>query len=138
MSLVTIGAHDLQSLRRFYAALGWKESPGSQPGWAAFQTGGAILSLFPFEELAADAEIPPPVRRESFRGVTLAVNVDHPADVDAAITDARRAGGQILKEPCDAEWGGRSAYFADPEGNVWEVAWLPGSSFDERGALILP
>jgi predicted enzyme related to lactoylglutathione lyase len=50
----------------------------------------------------------------------------------------RAAGGSIVKEPIDAVWGGRSAYFADPEGNLWEVAWMPGSSFDERGGLILP
>ena len=28
----------------------------------------------------------------------------------------------------DAFWGGRSSYWADPEGNVWEVAWLPPES----------
>ena len=50
----------------------------------------------------------------------------------------REAGAQVLAEPTDRDWGGRSAYFADPEGNAWEVAWVPGSTFDERGALIWP
>lgn len=138
VSLITIGAHDLASLRAFYASLGWKESGISQDGFAAFETGGAVLALFPFDDLAADACVPPPVRRESFRGVTLAINVAKAADVDAAIAAARNAGAQILKEPTDADWGGRTAYFADPEGNLWEVAWMPGSSFDERGGLMLP
>lgn len=32
----------------------------------------------------------------------------------------------ITKEPVDAEFfTGRDAYFADPEGNFWEVAWAP-------------
>lgn len=138
VSLVTIGAHDLPTLRAFYGSLGWKESPISQEGFAAFETGGGVLALFPFDDLAADACIPPPVRRESFRGVTLAINVAAAHEVDEAIATAREAGAQILKEPTDAEWGGRTAYFADPEGNLWEVAWMPGSTFDERGALILP
>ena len=72
------------------------------------------------------------------RGVTLAVNVEERGMVDGAMAAAVQAGATVLKEPEDADWGGRSAYFADPEGNVWEVAWMPGSSFDERGALILP
>jgi hypothetical protein len=58
--------------------------------------------------------------------------------VDQAVEAARSAGATILKEPVDAEWGGRSGYFADPEGNAWEVAWLPGASFDDRGGLIPP
>lgn len=28
--------------------------------------------------------------------------------------------------------------FADPEGNVWEVAWVPGAAFDERGGVTWP
>ena len=51
---------------------------------------------------------------------------------------AREAGATVLAEPVDRDWGGCSAYFADPEGNTWEIAWLPGATFDERGALIWP
>jgi hypothetical protein len=32
--------------------------------------------------------------------------------------------------------GGKTAYFADPENNLWEIAWNPDSTFDERGALL--
>ncbi|MBP1156451.1 MULTISPECIES: helix-turn-helix transcriptional regulator [unclassified Paenibacillus] len=35
-----------------------------------------------------------------------------------------------------AFWGGRIAYFSDPENNLWEVAWNPTAIFDERGAMI--
>ncbi|GAC1411323.1 MAG: VOC family protein [Actinomycetota bacterium] len=138
ISIVTIGAHDLPALRAFYNGLGWKESPISQDSFVAFETGGGVLTLYGLEALAEDAHVPPPVKRESFRGITLAVNVERREDVDTSLARARDAGAQILKEPVDAEWGGRSAYFADPEGNVWEVAWMPGSAFDNRGGLILP
>lgn len=57
---------------------------------------------------------------------------------DAAIEAAREAGGRVPAEPVARGWGGRSGYFADPEGNAWEVAWAPGSTFDERGGLIVP
>ena len=36
----------------------------------------------------------------------------------------RQAGGKLTKNPIDAEFFvGRDAYFADPEGNYWEIAW---------------
>ncbi len=79
--------------------------------------------------MAADAP-------SAFRGVAFAMNVERPELVDAAIEGLRAKGARITKEPEDAEWGGRSAYWADPEGNLWEVAWAPGTSFDARGALV--
>ena len=48
----------------------------------------------------------------------------------------KEAGGKVLREPSDAFWGGRTSYFADPENNIWEVAWNPSAVFDERGAMI--
>jgi uncharacterized protein len=66
------------------------------------------------------------------------VNVETRDAVDAAFDDARAAGGTVLAEPVDREWGGRSGYFADPEGNVWEVAWLPGSTFSGEPAMSWP
>ena len=47
----------------------------------------------------------------------------------------KKAGGTIVKEPQDAFWGGYHAYFADPDGYYWEVAWGPGFKFDEDGLL---
>lgn len=137
VSLVTLGARNLPALRAFYQRLGWSEQPTSSDEYAVFLTAGVLVSLFPLEKLAEDAGLPAPAGpAESFRGVTLAVNVDHPADVDSAIAVAEAAGARILRRPSDAFWGGRTAYFADPEFNLWEVAWNPTAVFDERGAMI--
>ena len=38
----------------------------------------------------------------------------------------RQAGGKLTKDPVDAEFFvGRDAYFVDPEGNFWEIAYAP-------------
>jgi uncharacterized protein len=138
VSLITLGAYDLPRLRLFYRQLGWQETPFSSDTYAAFTTAGTIVTLFPVEELAkdADVQIPLPEKPPEFRGVTLAVNADRPEDVDRAIEHVRQAGGRILREPSDAFWGGRTAYFSDPEHNLWEVAWNPTAVFDERGAML--
>jgi uncharacterized protein len=36
-----------------------------------------------------------------------------------------RAGAAIVKAPARTFWGGYAAYFADPDGHLWEVVWNP-------------
>lgn len=136
VSLLTLGALRLPELRKFYQLLGWEETEASSDEYAVFKTAGVFLTLFPLEELAKDAgvELQSPI--EGFRGVTFAINVNAAEEVDSVMEKVRMAGGKILREPSDAFWGGRTSYFADPENNLWEVAWNPSSVFDERGAMI--
>ncbi|MEU3016671.1 MULTISPECIES: VOC family protein [unclassified Nocardiopsis] len=135
LTVVTLGARDLPSLRRFYQALGWEELSSGSDDWTGFLLGGVLLSLFPVGELAAEAaegEVP---ASAGWSGFTLACNVDTPGQVDEAFAAAVRAGARAVAEPAPRPWGGRSAYVADPEGNRWEIAWAPGARFDARGSL---
>jgi uncharacterized glyoxalase superfamily protein PhnB len=50
---------------------------------------------------------------------------------------ARKAGATIAKEPQKVFWGGYHAYFSDPDGYYWEVAYNPFVKFDENEMLIL-
>ncbi|WP_246596102.1 VOC family protein [Bacillus alkalicola] len=134
--MITIGAFDLPLLRSFYKSLGWEETEISSDNYAAFKTAGVILSIYPIEELARDAGLKINMNTDSFRGVSFAINVNKLQEVDETIDEIRKAGGKILREPSDAFWGGRTAYFADPENNIWEVAYNPSSVFDERGAML--
>jgi catechol 2,3-dioxygenase-like lactoylglutathione lyase family enzyme len=134
LSVVTLGARDMPSMRRFYANLGWPELSGSDDNWAGFHLGGALLALFPLRDLADEAAPDLPVR-DGFTGVTLACNVDTEEQVDQAYAAAVAAGATPVAEPVSRDWGGRSAYVADPEGNRWEIAWAPSAVFDDRGAL---
>ncbi|UOQ87187.1 VOC family protein [Gracilibacillus salinarum] len=136
ISLITIGAFDLPMLRSFYQKLGWVETAFSSDSYAAFQTAGVMLTLFPVEELANDAGITLEKKPEKFHGVTFAINVDSAEEVDQTMDAIKEAGATILRKPSDAFWGGRTAYFADPENNIWEVAWNPSAVFDERGAML--
>jgi catechol 2,3-dioxygenase-like lactoylglutathione lyase family enzyme len=137
LSIVTVGARDVRALRSFYEGLFGPSPSGEGGDFARFELGGATLALFSTEALAEEAGQPPP-GENAFRGFTLAVNVEREELVDEVMEEVRAAGGRILTEPVTREWGGRSGYWADPEGNVWEVAWVPGASFDERGAFVWP
>jgi lactoylglutathione lyase len=56
--------------------------------------------------------------------VLLAARVD---DVDALYDDLKAKGVRVLRPPTDQRWGFRTAYFADPEGNFWEINQPVGS-----------
>jgi catechol 2,3-dioxygenase-like lactoylglutathione lyase family enzyme len=43
-------------------------------------------------------------------------------DVDAVCADLGTHGVTLLNGPVDRPWGRRTAAFADPAGNVWEIA----------------
>lgn len=136
VSLVTITAKNLPEMRAFYQKLGWEEAEVSSDTYAVFKTAGVLLTLFPVAEMAKEMQIELSENDSYTSGVTLAVNVDQKEEVDKAIETVRNASGTILREPSDAFWGGRTAYFADPEKNLWEVAWNPAAVFDERGAML--
>jgi uncharacterized protein len=135
LTAVTLGARDLPRLRQFYGRLGWSEIPGSDDRWVGFLVGGVLLTLYPLPALAEEAAPGEPLPH-GFSGVTLACNVDGAEQVDASFAAAVVTGAIPVAEPMDREWGGRSAYIADPEGNRWEIAWASSAVFDERGALV--
>lgn len=137
VSLITIGCFNLPTLRKFYNDLGWEETHHGYEDYAVFKTAGVMLSLYSAEKLAEESglEIPQSKSNNIFKGVTFAINVDQPNQVDEIMEQVKNLNGKILSEPKD-EWGMRSASFADPENNVWEVAYNPDSTFDERGAML--
>jgi catechol 2,3-dioxygenase-like lactoylglutathione lyase family enzyme len=131
-----LGVRDLVTSKKFYTeVLNWKPSSDGSEDVAFFQAGGIVLSLFSREELAKDAMIPS--EGSGFAGFTLAYNTQSEAEVDEIIRDLKSKGVKILKEPQKVFWGGYNAYFADPDGYCWEVAYNPFFPFDENGNLKL-
>lgn len=134
--LITLGVSDFQRAVRFYRdGLGFPLSERSQDDVAFFQLGGVVLSLYPWDKLAEDANMMPDAT--GFRGITLAYNTRSHDEVTEVLAQAERAGGRIVKPAQDVFWGGFHGYFTDPEGHLWEVAWNPYFEFDERGIVKL-
>ena len=136
IALVTLGVTDLARSTAFYQELGWPLVAGSGEEVSFFRTAGALLSLFPYTDLAADALVS--ADGNGFRRVSLAVNLNSPAEVDAALAAAEAAGATLPKPPQQASWGGYSGYFTDPDGHLWEVAHNPHWPLDESGLPVLP
>lgn len=132
LSAVTLGVTDLERSVAFYSALGLTPAR-SFPGSVAFiPLNGVVLCLY--TELAADAG----VEQKPAGLSSLAYNVREPAELEIVLQDAVAAGGTITQPARDTDWGGRSGYFADPDGHLWEVAWNPFWPIDEAGDVHYP
>jgi uncharacterized protein len=135
LSLVTLGVSDLARSRRFYEALGWETGAGPDDDVVFFQAGGMIVGLWSRAQLAEDSGVEDAAG--GWGGVTLAQNVASPAEVDAIVDEARRAGARIAREGAETFWGGYSGVFVDPDGHPWEVAHNPGWTLAEDGSIRL-
>lgn len=137
VNFITFGVTDMKLMRGFYERLGLDASSASNEHVTFFDANGIVLALFGYHELAEDAAMkagPVP----DFRGVGVAWNGASEVEVDAIMTQAVAAGAKITKKAQKVFWGGYSGYFADPEKNLWEVAYNPFMPFDERGHVRLP
>lgn len=133
MTIVTLGVADLERATAFYRRLGWEPAAASNEQITFIPlANGPVLSLYPYEHLAADAQLEPGAR-QGFGGVTFAINVATEDEVTSTVVAALEAGGSLLKQPQRAEWGGFSGYFADPDGYPWEVAHNPFMPLDADG-----
>lgn len=123
ISMITLGVRDLAKSIQFYESglgLPRRESP---PEVAFFTLDGTWLGLFGREALAEDAGVS--AQGQGFGGFSLSHNVTSEAEVDALVERALSAGATLIKAPERASWGGYTAYFADPDGHLWEIAHNP-------------
>jgi catechol 2,3-dioxygenase-like lactoylglutathione lyase family enzyme len=135
ITLVTLGVRDIARSRGFYGTLGWQEA-GAQDGVVFYMLDGMIMGLFGLEPLAADQGRPG--AELGFGAVTLAQNYRDVTEVEEAYERALAAGATGLKDPSETHWGGYTAYFADPDGHVWELAYNPHWPLDEMGRVVEP
>jgi catechol 2,3-dioxygenase-like lactoylglutathione lyase family enzyme len=135
LSLITLGVTDLPRARAFYERLGWVARADPDDDIAFFQAAGIVVALWSRESLAEDSGVED---GGGWGGVTLAYNVRSPAEVDAVIDEARRAGARIAREGAKTFWGGYSGVFVDPDGHPWEVAHNAHWTITDDGSTQLP
>lgn len=136
LSLVTLGVQDLSRARAFYESLGWKASTASCEQVCFFQTGSMAIALYPMDALLTDAGMTDTNPRPG--GITLGINVVVREEVDRELAVMLACGATLLQAATDTAWGGRTAYFADPDGHPWEITWAPMFPLGPGGELHLP
>jgi lactoylglutathione lyase len=112
---------DLASCTAFYRdTLGLEvQESESTPDSISFRMGN--VHIFLLEVSAAAHMVSSEANALKIEGgprVLLAAGVE---DVDAAYEELKAKGVTFLRPPTDQPWGLRTAYFADPEGTLWEI-----------------
>ena len=137
-NILTLGVRDKAAMVEFYVnTLGFKRF--GQDEMIMLNAGGFVLGLWEADKLAKDSGLAAPAGEQGgFRGFALAYNARSEAEVDEIFERLKASGANITVEPHKAFWGGYSGYFADPEGNAWEVAYNPYWPVNAEGRLDLP
>jgi predicted lactoylglutathione lyase len=138
-TVITLGASEMRRSVAFYTALGFtRKFSATGEAVAFFDTGGTVIALYPWADLAREAALPDAPRPAGFHGVTLAWNCRSTEEVDAALAFALSKGAKLLKPAQSTDYGGYAGYFADPDGHVWEVVVAPGIEVGEDARVHLP
>jgi uncharacterized protein len=139
LTVITLGVSDMSASIAFYEALGFaRKFRATGEAVAFFDTGGATLGLFPWDQLARDATLADHPRPQTFRGMTLAWNCRSIEEVEAVLAFAISSGASMLKPAQATDYGGYSGYFADPDGHAWEVVMAPNIEVGEDRRVHLP
>jgi predicted lactoylglutathione lyase len=127
VSVIALRTADLARSTAFYVALGWELSPASTAAMSLFKTAGSLLLVCTDDLLAelGGQEVAAALAGEPTGEAILSIHLATDGEVDAALQEAVRAGGVLVRRAAPTPLGGSYGFFADPDGHVWEVIHHP-------------
>lgn len=119
IEVLTLFVEDLPATRTFYQSVFAPEVLFEDEAGAVLKFSGMAVNLLQ-ASAAPELVVPTPIGSpQAGPRMLLTINVK---SCDAACADLAAKGIALLNGPIDRPWGRRTAAFADPAGNVWEVA----------------
>jgi lactoylglutathione lyase len=125
IALITILTDNIGPLVRFYRdALGFRprgEIDEANLSYTELESEGVRFAVCPRSVMAQftmHASFSESTRGQAFE---LAFPCESPAEVDTAYAAIVAQGATPVQSPANMPWGQRSAFFADPDGNIHEL-----------------
>jgi lactoylglutathione lyase len=119
VEVVTLFVEDLASTAAFYTDVFGLEVVYRDEVSVVVRLGKMMINLLESER--APELVAPSTVAANAAGVRALFTIKV-ADVDLVCVELEQHGVRLLNGPVDRPWGRRTAAFADPAGNVWEVA----------------
>lgn len=121
INAIVLFIRNFESCEKFYRdILGFKVK-STDEGFVAFELEGdqelALMNLKTASQMISDAVIQP--AKEGLHRTLLAMFVE---DTDKTYKELMAKGVEFVKTPATQPWGQRTAYFKDPDGNLWEIS----------------
>ena len=119
ITAITLFVEDLGAARAFYQSVFGLPIAFEDPVSAVFNFKDTMINLLAISE-APGLVNPAPVGSPA--GGARAVFTLDVENVDAKCDQLAALGVKLINGPMDRPWGIRTASFADPAGNIWEIA----------------
>ncbi len=116
---------DVAGTRAFYEQAFGLPAQRHPDGLVYFTFGETMMHL---RDIDSAAEFIAPARAGTSGDGSRGVFTIFTEDVDAACAELTARGVTLLNGPADRWWGVRDACFADPSGQIWEIAGSPASA----------
>ncbi|NEW07422.1 glyoxalase [Paenibacillus sp. SYP-B3998] len=122
LAVITILTDDVDKMMTFYENILGFHVESQMEGYAELRNEGVRFSICA-RSILAEITDQHPSFREPKRGqcFELSFPLDSHADVDKAYEEIVEAGATPIKGPTTMHWGHRTAFFADPDGNIHSI-----------------
>ena len=125
INVTVLFVQDFETCLKFYRdTLGFKVKDTDE-GFTSFDMGGhelALMALPNASKMIDEATVKP-----TEKGVHRALLAAFVENTDVEYEALTSKGVKFVKIPTTQPWGQRTAYFKDPEGNIWEISHIPGT-----------
>ena len=119
IEVITLFVEDVAAARTFYVDVLGGEVIFADEGSAVVKLSNLMINLLHVDNAPTLVE---PVQVGGPTAGARALYTIRVDDADAAYQELIERGATFLNGPIDRPWGRRTAAFADPAGNVWEIA----------------
>ena len=122
INMIGIITDDVPAMKSFYTEiLGMEIILEMEDKYVEFKQNGvrfALSSAAVMKEATGQEEY---LHKASGHSFELAFKVDTPEQVDEEYAKLIEKGAQAIQAPADMPWNQRTAFFADPDGNIHEL-----------------
>ncbi|MFW6097004.1 MAG: VOC family protein [Chloroflexota bacterium] len=121
IALITLLTGDVPAMRAFYEDVIGFRVKTDMDQYVEFESDGVRFSICDRQVMREATEHADYQSATAGQRLELAFPCATPEEVDVAYRRIVAAGAEPVKPPADMPWGQRTAFFADPEGNIHEL-----------------
>ena len=121
IGLVTVLADDVDAMKAFYGGMLGFEIVEHLGSYVEFRSEGVRFAVCAREVMFTHTGHPSYVEEANGQRFELAFPAGTPEEVDRLYEELVERGAAAVKPPETMPWGRRTAFIADPEGNIHEI-----------------
>ena len=121
IGLVTVLADDVDAMKAFYGGVLGFEIVEHLGSYVEFRSEGVRFSVCARDVMFTHTGHPSYVEEANGQRFELAFPADTPDEVDLLYEELVARGATAVRPPATMPWGRRTAFIADPEGNIHEI-----------------